>query len=104
MAANGLPAGTRRPAATKADDEDVSPTSEGILALATDTVLAMRRRDMAGLQKNLALSLDLAGPDQRAYRQALATWQFVDPSLDLDGLGELAGCVCAVMHANAPDA
>ena len=104
MAANGLPAGTRRPAATKADEDEAAPTSEGILALATETVLAMRRRDMAGLQKNLALSLDLAGPDQRAYRQALATWQFVDPSLDLDGLGELAGCVFAVMHANAPDA
>lgn len=104
MGSNGLPAGTRRPAATKADDDEAAPTSEGILALATDTVLAMRRRDMAGLQKNLQLSMDLAGPDQRAYRQALATWQFVDPSLDLDGLGELAGCVCAVMHANAPDA
>ncbi len=104
MGRNGLPAGSKRPAATKADHDEAAPTSEGILALANDTVLAMRKRDMAGLQKNIALSLDLAGPDQQAYRQALATWQFVDPSLDRDGLGELAGCVCAVMHANAPDA
>ena len=104
MAANGLPAGTGRPATTKADAGEALPRAEGILALATDTVLALRRRDMAALQKNLELSLGLAGADQRAYRQALATWQFVDPSLDLDGLGELAGCVCAVMHANAPDA
>jgi PBSX family phage portal protein len=106
MGSNGMPPGSRRPAATKAEPDtepdEAAPTAEGILALASDTVLAMRQRDMAGLQKNLALSLDLAAPDQRAYRQALATWQFVDPSLDIDGLGELAGCVCAVMHANAP--
>jgi hypothetical protein len=36
-----------------------------------------------------------------AFRQALATWQFLDPSLDRQGLAELAGCALAVMRANA---
>jgi PBSX family phage portal protein len=105
MAASGVPKGTKRPAVSKAEpDPDTGQElckTEGILALATDTVLAMRRRDMAGLQENLQLALELPEPDQKAYRQALATCQFADPGLDLDGLGELAGCVCAVLHANA---
>jgi hypothetical protein len=32
----------------------LSKTSEGVLALATDTALALRKRDFATLQKNLA--------------------------------------------------
>jgi|GEM_PF-2366873 len=95
----------KTPSPTQKDDQIQGtrvPASEGVLALATDTVLAMRGRDLAGLQKNLQLSFELGDDDQRAFRQALATYQFVDPAIDLDGLGELAGCVCAVMHANAP--
>jgi PBSX family phage portal protein len=79
----------------------LSKTSEGVLALATDTALALRKRDLATLQKNLALACTLVEADQAAFRQALATWQFLDPSIDHDGFAELAGCTLAVMHSHA---
>ena len=101
------PSPTQKDVAQKDEDpkdrarKDGDWVAEGVLALATDTVLAMRSRDMAALQKNLSLSMELSEDGQQRYRQALATYQFVDPAVDLAGLGELAGCVCAVMHANA---
>jgi hypothetical protein len=79
----------------------LSKTSEGVLALATDTALALRKRDFATLQKNLALACTLQPHDQAAFRQALATWQFLDPSIDHDGFAELAGCTLAAMHSHA---
>lgn len=94
------PLDASKSAPVKAPNTAVSK-SEGILALATDTVVALRHRDLSTLHKNMQLAMDLAEDDQQAYRQALATYQFLDPSIDMDGLGELAGCTLAVMHANA---
>ena len=71
----------------------------GILALAKDTLTALRERDFASLTKHIALisTLDPRGMD--AFRKASASLQFVDPGHDHEGLGELIGCTLAVMQA-----
>jgi PBSX family phage portal protein len=79
----------------------VAKSAEGILALATDLSQALRKRDLPRLHQNLLLAQTLAPDDQAALRQALATWQFIDPSVDPEGLAEIAGCTLAVMGAGA---
>ena len=77
--------------------EDVIKTSDGIIALALDLSLALRKRDLGQIKKNVELVNGLSAKAQSEVRQALATFQFIDPSVDPAGQAELAGCTLAVM-------
>jgi PBSX family phage portal protein len=78
----------------------VAKIADGILALAADALLALRQRDAAALTRALQRVQALAEGDRRAFRRALSTFQFIDPTLDSEGLAELSGCTLAVMAAN----
>ena len=72
--------------------------SQGVLALAHDTLVAFRERNFAELSKNVQLiaTFDQHGRDE--FRKACASLQFVDPSHDHEGLGELMSCTIQVMQ------
>lgn len=72
--------------------------SEGLLALAKDTLTSLRQRDFTELSKNLTLVQSLDPRQVTDFRKACAELQFVNPAHDIDGLSELAGCTIAVMH------
>lgn len=86
------------PAQTPAPSQVAKSASQGILALAHDTMIAYRERDFAALSKNVQLvaTLDQHGRDE--FRKACASLQFVDPSHDIEGLGELMACSMLVMN------
>ena len=71
----------------------------GIVALAQDTLIALRRRDFAELAKHVQLIASLDEHGRKEFQKACATLQFVDPSHDHEGLGELLGCTIQVMQA-----
>ncbi|MEJ6846735.1 phage portal protein [Sinorhizobium fredii] len=73
------------------------------LGLAVDMMLALRKRDMAALSRNLALFQALDSHGQEEVRKATASLQYLDPSTDLDGLGDLMGCTIAVMAQQYAD-
>ncbi|MCO5157864.1 MAG: phage portal protein [Aquamicrobium sp.] len=98
------PANSNRPgagkpkAAAKKKPTPVEKTEHrGALDLALDTMLALRKRDVIQLTKNINLisSLDHVGFDR--FRKASADLQFVDTTLDADGLTDLASCTISVM-------
>lgn len=72
---------------------------QGVLALAHDALTAFRERNFAELSKNVQLiaTFDPTGRDE--FRKACASLQFVDPSHDHEGLGELVACTMHVMQA-----
>jgi hypothetical protein len=78
----------------------IKSASEGILALASDTLIALRKRDMISLASNMALIQQLDAREQAEFQKACARFQYLDPSYDLSGMGELMGCTVSVMgHA-----
>ena len=83
----------------KKKPEPVAKASAGVLALAQDTLVSLRKRNFADLAKNIALFHTLDDHGQEEFRKACATMHFIDPAHDVDGLAELAGCTIAVMHA-----
>ena len=83
----------------KKKPEPVAKASAGVLALAQDTLVSLRKRNFADLAKNIALFHTLDDRGQEEFRKACATMHFIDPAHDVDGLAELAGCTIAVMHA-----
>jgi PBSX family phage portal protein len=70
----------------------------GVNDLALDTMIALRNRDAVTLTKNITLisSLDSAGFDR--FRKASADLQFIDTTLDSEGLTDLASCTISVMN------
>lgn len=74
--------------------------SEGVIALAVDTLASLRKRDFVELNKNLKLIGGLNGRQMDELRKVAAELQFVNPHLDTEGLAELAGCTIQVMSKN----
>jgi PBSX family phage portal protein len=72
--------------------------SQGVLALAQDTLIAFRERDFASLSKNVQLIATFDAHGRAEFQKACASLQFVDPSHDPQGLGELMSCTIHVMQ------
>lgn len=72
--------------------------TQGVLALAQDTLIAFRERNFAELSKNVQLIATFDAQGREEFRKACASLQFVDPSHDHEGLGELMTCTMHVMH------
>jgi PBSX family phage portal protein len=70
----------------------------GILALAQDTLIALRERNFAELSKNVQLVSTLDDAGRAEFQKATASLQFIDPAHDHEGLGELMGCTLSVMQ------
>lgn len=92
---NGTPA--RSPSAVS------KSASQGIMALATETMIAFRERDWASLSKNVQLISSLDAHGRAEFQKACAAIQFVDPSHDLEGLGQLTACSMLVMNRQHHD-
>jgi hypothetical protein len=73
------------------------------LQLAHDLMVSMRKRDVPALAKSLDTFNVLDTAAQERVLSAAAELQFIDPSLDLQGLSELASCTMEVMtgHGHA---
>lgn len=69
----------------------------GITALALDTLMALRNRDMPGLSQNFALIKSLDSTGIQRFHKAAAELQFVNADNDFEGLGQLVACTMAVM-------
>ena len=80
---------------------NVHKSDEPVLALAMDMMTALRKRDFPAMQAVLQQSMQLSALGQVGFRQAVATLQYFDPSLDQDGLAELAMGTAQVLAANA---
>ena len=91
--------GVGKSAAEKQPEALKKHTPAGVLALAQETLVSLRKRNFADLAKNIALFHTLDALGQEEFRKACATMQFIDPAHDVDGLAELAGCTIAVMNA-----
>ncbi|MCL4743849.1 MAG: phage portal protein [Burkholderiaceae bacterium] len=74
--------------------------TQGVLALAQDTLIALRERNFTDLSRNVQLIATLDDHGRKEFQKACATLQFVDPSHDHEGLGELMGCTIAVMQGD----
>lgn len=74
--------------------------SVGVLALAQDTLIALRERDFASLSKNVQLIATLDRHGRGEFQKACASLQFVDPSHDHEGLGQLMACTAHAMTLN----
>lgn len=88
---DSAPSRPKRASAQKAE------ATAGVMALAYDTLEAMRKRDFAVLGQNLKLVSSLDPRGFESFRKAAAALQFVDPSHDIDGLAELTGCTISVL-------
>ena len=73
------------------------------LELAHQMLLSLRKRDFASLMKSLEAFNSLDGQSQERVRQATAELQFIDPSLDPQGLAALSGCTLSVMAGHSHD-
>jgi len=90
---NGTPVEAPKPSST----QKAAPL--GVLALAHDTLAALRGRDFAELAKHVKLIASLDERGRKEFQKACASLQFIDPSYDLEGLGELMSCTIAVMQS-----
>ena len=71
------------------------------LQLAHDMMLSMRKREVPALAKSLDTFNVLDTAAQERVLSAAAELQFIDPSLDLQGLSELASCTMEVMAGHS---
>ena len=78
-----------------------APTSKGDMPngheLAIKTLTALRKRDFATLAFNLQIIQTLDDVGRQSFNEIVTGLNFVDPSLDPDGLAELSSCTLAVM-------
>lgn len=103
VAANNNKPAAEDTKATPAKKPSPTPVTKGtITELAMSTATALRKRDTVGLQKQMVLvnRLDQAGYE--AFTKAAADLQFVDTSLDVNGLGQLASCTRSVIAGKTP--
>ena len=71
--------------------------------LAHQMLLALRKRDFAALSKSMELFNSLDSDAQERVMGATIELQFLDPSLDPQGLAELSSCTLAVMAGHPHD-
>lgn len=72
--------------------------TQGVIALAQDTLIALRKRNFDELSRNIQLVSSLDPHGREEFHKACASLQFIDPSHDHEGLSELLGCTIAVMQ------
>lgn len=83
----------RQPARSQTKKSD----TRGVLALAKDTLDALRKRDFTEVAQNMVLVQSLDARGLAEFRKACASLQFVDPDLDSDGLADLAQCTLELL-------
>lgn len=71
--------------------------SEGLKALAMDTMLALRKREMVTVAKSLQLIASLPPENQHAFNTIMAELHYVDPSVDPDAMAKLATMTTAAI-------
>ena len=74
--------------------------SEGVYALAAEASLALRKRDLPQIERMMRQADTLGYSERLEFDRAMALHAFVDPSVDPEGLGQLAGCAAALIAAN----
>lgn len=95
----GNSAGTKAPAPSqKAHKRKMERQPAGVYALAKEMMTSLRKRDFTSLSKDMALVQSLDASGLATFKKACAELQFINPSNDADGLGELAACTVALMH------
>ena len=67
------------------------------LELAHGMLLSLRKRDFAALSKSMSLFEMLDDAGKQSVMRSSAELQFIDPSLDPEGLAEIASCTLATM-------
>jgi hypothetical protein len=72
----------------------------GAMELADRVMVAMRTRKSEDEVHLRAQADQLTEAEQAIFRRALAVRQYLDPSADPEGLGEIAACTAAVMANN----
>lgn len=101
----GPPLDDKKPAGAAKSQPKTAPTPgkvakgelRGVLALAEETLRALRERDLVTLQKNLTMVNSLDEKGLTELRKATTMLQFVDPHNDVEGLSDLMGCTFNVM-------
>ncbi|MBS7812362.1 phage portal family protein [Roseococcus pinisoli] len=73
-------------------------TPIGVLGLADEVMIGLRRRDYVGLTKTITAAESLSEGNKAKLRAALAVRQYMDPSIDPEGTSLLAGCTIAAMR------
>ena len=75
-----------------------------VLSMADDAMLALRKRDLGALTR-IVHGVDQMSPDlQQQFKAAMALRSYFDPSIDPEGMTELAGCsLMAMMRSGALD-
>jgi PBSX family phage portal protein len=63
-----------------------------VLALADEAMVALRKRDLGAISRVLKSTDAMPAHQQQQFKAAMALRSYFDPSVDPEGLSELAGC------------